>query len=160
MDKKILHLLWASLIWLLALCIGVFVLMVQIMLRENNDALSAVVVPYMEGIGTQVQYHFETLFRMRTLQVENILNAIPPEETDQITEEEQERFEKLGRNVEFEYLALYNTEGEAHLWGAAETGQPGFLFRFAEQRRKDVGYRKESRRRSLYALWRFSGLPE
>ena len=115
MDKKILHLLWASLIWLLALCIGVFVLMVQIMLRENNDALSAVVVPYMEGIGTQVQYHFETLFRMRTLQVENILNAIPPEETDQITEEEQERFEKLGRNVEFEYLALYNTEGEAQI---------------------------------------------
>ncbi len=115
MDKKIIRFLWTSLVGLSVLCIGVFSLMTQIMIRENDDALSAVVSPYMEGISTQVQHHFETLFRMRTLQVENILNAIPPEETHQITEEERERFEKLGRNVEFEYLALYNTKGEAQI---------------------------------------------
>ena len=115
MDKKIIRFLWTSLVGLSVLCIGVFSLMTQIMIRENDDALSAVVSPYMEGISTQVQHHFETLFRMRTLQVENILNTIPPEETHQITEEERERFEKLGRNVEFEYLALYNTKGEAQI---------------------------------------------
>ena len=103
MDKKIIRFLWTSLVGLSVLCIGVFSLMTQIMIRENDDALSAVVSPYMEGIS------------MRTLQVENILNAIPPEETHQITEEERERFEKLGRNVEFEYLALYNTKGEAQI---------------------------------------------
>ena len=115
MDKKIIRFLWTSLVGLSVLYIGVFSLMTQIMIRENDDALSAVVSPYIEGIGTQVQHHFETLFHMRTLQVENILNAIPPEDTHQITEEEREQFEKLGRNVEFEYLALYNTKGEAQI---------------------------------------------
>lgn len=36
MDKKIFRFLWVSLIGLLALCIGVFTIISQVMLRENE----------------------------------------------------------------------------------------------------------------------------
>lgn len=49
MDKKIIRFLWTSLVGLSVLCIGVFSLMTQIMIRENDDALSAVVSPLYGG---------------------------------------------------------------------------------------------------------------
>ncbi|MFQ9704072.1 MAG: hypothetical protein ACLR0U_22085 [Enterocloster clostridioformis] len=87
----------------------------------------------------------------------NILNAIPPEETDQITEEEQERFEKLGRNVEFEYLALYNTErrGSDHLWEPLKLDNPDFFLDSLNSGEKDVLAIGRADGRTLYALWRF-----
>ena len=115
MDKKIFRFLWVSLIGLLALCIGVFTIISQVMLRENEKSVSRVVTPYMEGINAQIQHHFETLFKMRILQVENILSAIPPEEVETLDQETIEQFKKSGQTVEFDYLALYNTDGEANI---------------------------------------------
>lgn len=115
MDKKIIRFLWVSLIGLLILCISVFTLVSQVMLKENEKSVSSVATPYMEGISTQIQHHFETLFKMRILQVKNILSALPPEDVDVIDQEAIDRFKSLGENVEFEYLALYNTDGEAQL---------------------------------------------
>lgn len=115
MDKKIFRFLWTSLIGLLVLCISVFALIAQIMLNENEKSASSIATPYMEGISTQVQHHFETLFKMRIMQVENIVSAIPPEDVSEIDKETIEHFEDLGRNVEFEYMALYNTAGEETL---------------------------------------------
>ncbi len=115
MDKKMFRFLWTSLIGLLVLCISVFVLIARVMLKENEKSAASIATPYMEGVSTQVQHHFETLFKMRILQVENIVSAIPPEEVTAIEGEVVEYFTKLGKNVEFEYLALYNTEGKENL---------------------------------------------
>ncbi len=84
MDKKMFRFLWTSLIGLLVLCISVFVLIARVMLKENEKSAADIATPYMEGVSTQVQHHFETLFKMRILQVENIVSAIPPEEVTAI----------------------------------------------------------------------------
>ena len=115
MDKKIIRFLWASLAAVLSLCIGVFALINHLMNRENDQTITAVVNTYMEGMNTQVQHHFETLVEMCISQVDNIVQAVPPEEVRRLDGNVKEKLDEAAIAGSFTYLALFGTEGETEV---------------------------------------------
>lgn len=129
MNKKIIRFLWVSFIGLLALCIGVFSAITSFMVRQNNAALNRVVDTYMEGMSTQIQRHFETMVDMRLIQVEGIVQAIPPESVTTLDQTTRERFERAAAYRGFIHLALYSIEGEAEvLYGEDVTVEDKEIF--------------------------------
>lgn len=85
------------------------------MVSENTHAISQVANIYMEEISNQYQNHFNTLVNLRYQQINNILDAFPPEEVETLDRAAYDQLEKLGKNREFLYMSLYNKEGDEFL---------------------------------------------
>ncbi len=115
LKKKTSRFLWGSLIGLVFLCVGVFVWITTFMLRESESTITQVVNLYMEEMNSQLQRHFSSLIGMRLLQVEGITEVVPPDSAAEYDEDLADRLEAAGKNRDFVYMALYNTEGEEFL---------------------------------------------
>ena len=115
MYKKTLWFLGVSFVGLLALCIGVFSAITNLMGRQNNAALNQVVGTYMEGMSTHIQHHFETMTSTQMIQVGGIVQAIPPESVTALDQTTRERLKRAAAYRGFVHLALYSTEGEAEV---------------------------------------------
>ena len=115
MYKKTIWFLGVSFVGLLALCIGVFSAITNLMGRQNNAALNQVVGTYMEGMSTHIQHHFETMTSTQMIQVGGIVQAIPPESVTALDQTTRERLKRAAAYRGFVHLALYSTEGEAEV---------------------------------------------
>lgn len=114
MDRKrILTFLWVSLICLAVLCVAVFGGIARVMVERSDRTLTQVANLYMEEINGQLQRHFDSLVEMQLAQVEGITLAVPPTSVDTIDETVIRSMTTAARARDFEYLALYNTEGKA-----------------------------------------------
>ena len=111
--KRILTFLWVSLICLAALCVAVFGTITRVMVERSDQTLTQVANLYMEEINGQLQRHFDSLVEMQLAQVEGITLAVPPARVDTIDEAVIRSMSTAARARDFEYLALYNTEGKA-----------------------------------------------
>lgn len=111
--KRILTFLWVSLICLAALCVAVFGTITRVMVERSDQTLTQVANLYMEEINGQLQRHFDSLVEMQLAQVEGITLAVPPTRVDTIDEAVIRSMSTAARARDFEYLALYNTEGKA-----------------------------------------------
>ena len=76
--------LWTSLICIALLCVGVFTWLTLFMVRESDHTITRVANLYMEEINAQLQRHFDSLVELRFLQVEGIVQVIPPQSVEVI----------------------------------------------------------------------------
>ncbi len=111
--KGILTFLWVSLICLAALCVAVFGVIARVMVERSDQTMTQVSTLYMEDINTQLQRHFDSLVEMQLAQVEGITLAVPPASVDTIDEKVIQSMTTAAQARDFDYLALYNTEGKA-----------------------------------------------
>ena len=78
-DKKTIRFLWASMIGILVLCIGVFVWITRYMSKESEETMEQVGEIYMSEVNRQMQLHFRSIVELRFSQMEGILLRTPPE---------------------------------------------------------------------------------
>ena len=113
--------LWTSLICIALLCVGVFTWLTLFMVRESDHTITRVANLYMEEINAQLQRHFDSLVELRFLQVEGIVQVIPPQSVEVIDDYIAAALAESARSREFVYLSLCNTEGETDVFLGEET---------------------------------------
>ena len=113
--------LWTSLICIALLCVGVFTWLTLFMVRESDHTITRVANLYMEEINAQLQRHFDSLVELRFLQVEGIVQVIPPQSVEVIDDNIAAALAESARSREFVYLSLCNTEGETDVFLGEET---------------------------------------
>ena len=110
--KHTMRFLWVSLCCIALLCVGVFVWLTLFMIRESDRTITQTANLYMEEINTQLQRHFDSLVELRLMQVEGIVQVIPPEAVTTIDDRIASGMGESARSREFVYLSLCNTQGE------------------------------------------------
>lgn len=111
MKKKTMRFLAASLAILIIVCVGVMILFAVILSRQSEQTISKVGNIYMSGMSEKISEHFETTINLRIAQIETITKDVPPDKV----EYGEDMINELRRNAEireFEYLALYNQNGD------------------------------------------------
>ncbi len=110
MKDKTTRFLTASLVVVIALCIGVFSHLAATMSEKNANTISQVGTIYMASMSEKISEQFETIMKLRLSQLEGILKTDPPGELtygEALLQELQEDGIVRG----FEYLALYSEDG-------------------------------------------------
>lgn len=110
MKDKTTKLLTASLVVVIALCIGVFSHLAVTMNEKNSETISQVGTIYMASMSEKISEQFETIMKLRLSQLEGILKTDPPGELtygEALLQELQEDGIVRG----FEYLAFYSEDG-------------------------------------------------
>lgn len=110
-DKKTIRFLWASMIGILVLCIGVFVWITRYMSKESEETMEQVGEIYMSEVNRQMQLHFRSIVELRFSQMEGILLRTPPEKAESYGEEMIHDLSVSARVREFTYLGLYSRDG-------------------------------------------------
>ena len=114
-DKKVLNFLRISLSAVLILSIAIFIWLTGSMSRKRTDTLQELTASYMDGLSTQIQKHFETLVNMRMVQVKTIVQAMPPENIQELDEDTRRALSSMAALREFTHLSIYDTAGNSEL---------------------------------------------
>ena len=114
-DKKVLNFLRISLSAVLILSIAIFIWLTGSMSRKRTDTLQELTASYMDGLSTQIQKHFETLVNMRMVQVKTIVQAMPPENIQELDEDTRRALSSMAGLREFTHLSIYDTAGNSEL---------------------------------------------
>ena len=78
MDKKTKWGFALTITGLLLFCVAVFAVITVYMTKQNSSTLDKVASIYMEGMSGQIQKHFETLVDMRLVQINALIEGLPP----------------------------------------------------------------------------------
>lgn len=109
MDKKTMNFFRRSIISVVLISIIVFVGLTLFMSKETEKSMEEISHIYMSEMSRQIQQKFQSIIDLRMLQVEGMIEQIPPENT--VYGEELLGELKLGAEYRsFEYLALYKDD--------------------------------------------------
>ena len=111
MDKKVKRVFGATIAGMLLFCVLVFTVITVHMTKENTETMDTVADTYMSGMSIQIQNHFETLVNMQLMQVDGVVQALPPESVEQLDETVKNGFAKMAGLRQFTHLFLLDTEG-------------------------------------------------
>lgn len=111
MSKKLRLIFSATIAGILAFCVLVFTVTNVYMMRENTKTMDTVADTYMSGMSDQIKNHFETLVNMRLVQVNSVMQSLPPENVEQIDETVKNEFAKMAESRDFTHLFLLDMEG-------------------------------------------------
>ena len=139
MEKKTTHFLNISLVLVSFFCIFIFILQTVCMNFMGEDAIRQLGVFYMSGISERVSAHFGTIMELRLVQVESLVESVPP---GRYNGETSMRIELSynARSAGFEYLAFYTEDGSFHMiYGSQVTAEvPDSLYRSVQGGRYNV----------------------
>ncbi len=111
MFKETKKLLLASIVGLIALCVGVFFWISATMSGKSGETISEIGMIYMSEMSKQLQEKFAAIVDLRLAQIEGIIRRTPPD-TISYGEEMISELNKSADIREFSYLALYGENGE------------------------------------------------
>lgn len=111
MENRITRFLLSSLVLLSVFCVCVFSVQAVWNSSMGADALTDIGIVYMSGISQQVSAHFGTTMELRLSQVSELVDAVPPERT-QNSAIMRVSLSYVARARGFEYLALYTQDGQ------------------------------------------------
>ena len=111
MENKITRFLMSSLVLLSVFCVFVFSVQALWNSSMGADALTEIGVVYMSGISQQVSAHFGTTMELRLSQVSELVDAVPPQRTQNPTVT-RVSLGYIARARGFEYLAFYREDGQ------------------------------------------------
>ena len=111
MDKKIRPFFSATIAAMLLMCIGIFAAITGYMTSQNTRTLNQVAETYMRGMSTQIQDHFKTLVDMRMVQVESIVQGIPPEKVEKMNGTVKTAMAQMANLRQFTHLYLIDSDG-------------------------------------------------
>ena len=111
MFKETKKLLLASIVGLIALCVGVFFWISATMSGKSGETISEIGMIYMSEMSKQLQEKFAAIVDLRLAQIEGIIRRTPPD-TISYGEEMISELSKSADIREFSYLALYGENGE------------------------------------------------
>lgn len=110
MERNIRKFLRNSFIFVISVCIIVFIVLVLIMGRKTGQTIDEISEIYMSEMNTQLQQKFSTIVGLRADQVKGIVRRTPPEYASYKEGLLEEL--KLGAEVrEFSFLALCSEDG-------------------------------------------------
>lgn len=111
MDKKIKNFLKCSFVFMIAICIVVFVCLTLFMSKKTGESIVEVSEIYMSEMNIQLQQKFSSIIGLRLEQVEGIVKRTPPI-TVSYGREMLEQLERSGEVRNFSYLGLCGEAGE------------------------------------------------
>lgn len=110
MKKNTTRFLAASLAIMILVSISVMVYFSAAMSKKSEDTISEVGTIYMSGTSEKIADHFGTTINLRIAQIETIVKDIPPDSVV-YGDDMLSQIERDGKIREFEYLALYDSNG-------------------------------------------------
>ena len=122
MFKETKKLLLASIVGLIALCVGVFFWVSATMSGKSGETISEIGMIYMSEMSKQLQEKFAAIVDLRLAQIEGIIRRTPPD-TISYGEEMISELNKSADIREFSYLALYGENGECEPIHGGEIGR-------------------------------------
>lgn len=111
MDKKLRKFFGATITGMFLVCIVIFFVITIYMTSKNNDTLRLVADTYMQGMSTQIQNHFETIIDMRVVQLESIVQGVPPESVEKMDETTKGGLALMAELRQFTHMYLMDMEG-------------------------------------------------
>ncbi len=99
-----------SLLSVSVLCVTVFIYLAVHMNYKSSETIGKIGKIYMSGMSEQVAMHFETAIELRLSQLNELLETIQTEITDE--EKLRQELTREARIRGFEYLAFYSSDGE------------------------------------------------
>lgn len=115
MDKKLRRFFGATITGMFLVCIVIFFVITIYMTSKNDDTLRLVADTYMQGMSTQIQNHFETLIDMRVVQLESIVQGIPPESVGEMDETTKGGLAMMADLRQFTHMYLMDMEGNVEV---------------------------------------------
>ena len=110
MDKKIKNFLKCSFIFMIVICIVVFVWLTLYMSKKTGESIVEVSELYMSEMNIQLQQKFSSIIGLRLEQVEGIIKRTPPI-TVSYGKEMLEQLERSGEVRNFSYMGLCGEDG-------------------------------------------------
>ncbi len=111
MDKKALRVFRITFAVILIICSLVFYSITIYMDKQSTKTLQQVTNIYMDGMGLQIQSHYDSLRAMRLTQIENIIKQFPPNEV-QTDSEVKEQLSYIAQSRGFNYVYLLGQDGK------------------------------------------------
>ncbi len=113
-KKKTSRFLLLSLAILIAVCLSALVIFFTSMKNESEAVINEVGTLYMQGMSEEIARHFETTIDLQTAQIETMIKNNPPE-TSRYDNELLASLTYEGGIRNFDYLALYDENGDFHM---------------------------------------------
>ena len=111
MENRITRFLMSSMVLLSVFCVVIFSVQAVWNSSMGADALTKIGIVYMSGISKQVSAHFGTTMELRLSQVSELVDAVPPQRTQDPTAM-RVSLGYIARARGFEYLAFYTEDGQ------------------------------------------------
>lgn len=115
MDKKTKWGFALTITGLLLFCVAVFAVITVYMTKQNSSTLDKVASIYMEGMSGQIQKHFETLVDMRLVQINALIEGLPPENVNEMDQTVKDRLTRMAQLRQFSHLSLYDVDGNVEI---------------------------------------------
>ena len=91
---------------IVVVCVVIFMFLANYMNHASQQTISTVGTAYMSGMNSRISKHFETTMELRLLNLENVIKAVPEDDSkDHETVSGELTYNAEARS--FDYLRLY-----------------------------------------------------
>ncbi len=95
---------------IVVVCVVIFMFLANYMNHASQQTISTVGTAYMSGMNSRISKHFETTMELRLLNLENVIKAVPEDDSkDHETVSGELTYNAEARS--FDYLSLYAEDG-------------------------------------------------